>query len=150
MNKPVKQKLCWNCEGSVARTLENCPYCGVYLNPEEEAEIAETEALKAPYVPRATPEESIPEAPYVQPVAKQAVLPAENLEKSVPSPLKAALPLTLLMSGALSFLFAFLLFFFASDGKLTLQWDADYWPFYAIIAVPLLLAGWKTLDSLPE
>ena len=150
MKAKPKKKLCWNCEGSVARTLGNCPFCGVYLNPEEEAEIAETEALKAPYVPRATAEESVPEAPYIQPVAKQAALPSEALERATPSPLKAALPLTFLMSGVISALFAFLLFFFASDGKLTLQWDADFWPFYALAALPLLFAGWKTLDSLPE
>lgn len=70
MNKPVKTKLCWNCEGSVSRTAENCPYCAVYLSPEssEEQEIeAElpTHPPKAPYVAeRERGQSEVPKAPY--------------------------------------------------------------------------------------
>ena len=32
-NKNAKKKLCWSCEGRVAKEAENCPYCGVYLSP---------------------------------------------------------------------------------------------------------------------
>ena len=33
-----KTKLCWNCEGNVARDAVNCKYCGVYLHQNEEEE----------------------------------------------------------------------------------------------------------------
>src|ERR1700722_8685985 len=33
MSQKLKKKLCWNCDGSAALEVENCPYCGVYLSP---------------------------------------------------------------------------------------------------------------------
>jgi hypothetical protein len=33
MNKVLKKRLCWNCEGSVAVNAETCPYCGVSVIP---------------------------------------------------------------------------------------------------------------------
>ena len=33
MKKTAKQRLCWNCEGSVAMTDETCPFCGVSVVP---------------------------------------------------------------------------------------------------------------------
>ena len=35
MSAVPKKKLCWNCEGSVAKDIDNCPYCGVYVHAEE-------------------------------------------------------------------------------------------------------------------
>jgi hypothetical protein len=68
VNQPVKTKLCWNCEGSVSRTIENCPYCGVYLSPDSESG-KEDKASPALYKPAYSPdpvqkEREIPKAPY--------------------------------------------------------------------------------------
>ncbi len=35
MSAVPKKKLCWNCEGNVAREVDNCTYCGVYLQAPE-------------------------------------------------------------------------------------------------------------------
>lgn len=143
MNKPVKQKLCWNCEGSVARTLENCPFCGVYLNPEEQNILKEH---PAPYVPEAEAEPSIPEAPYTP--VKEEVLPRPDASPiNALSFSQAVLPVLFLTAGAISVLFSLLLLFFSVDGKLTLQWDADMWLYFALAALPLLFLGWRALEK---
>lgn len=153
MSKPVKQKLCWNCEGSVARTLDNCPFCGVYLNPEESAsDDFAAEENKAPYVPSEKVEEEVPEAPY-QPQQKlqEAALKFTAVETQYTPLFKEIVaPLFLLTAGSIAALFAILLLFFASNGKLTLEWDAELWYFYAIAAIPLLIAGWKSLSPLQK
>ena len=153
MTKSEKKKLCWNCEGSVSRTIDNCPFCGVYLNPEESSSEEEAvEELKAPYVPSQESSREVPNAPY-QPVTeeREAVLRFEAADEPY-SPLfkEIVLPLLLLTSGAIAVLFAFLLLFFSVNGKLTLQWDAEFWYFYALAAGPLLFAGYYLLRPLQK
>lgn len=151
MTKNVKQKLCWNCEGSVARTIDNCPFCGVYLNPEESAsEDFNAEELKAPYTPSEALEKDVPQAPYQpMPQAQEALFRSTAIEAQY-SPLfkEIVAPLLLLTSGAIAALFAILLLLFSVNGKLILEWDAGLWYFYALAAIPLLLAGWKSLNPL--
>lgn len=144
MNKPLKQKLCWNCEGSVARTLENCPYCGVYLNPEEEAPSQEPQA---PYIPAEEEhQQKVPEAPYAPVLEKvmPAVVKGDEASFSFSS---VVLPILYLTSGAIALLFSLILLIFSVDGKLTLQWDAGVWYYFALAALPLLLFGLRSLES---
>lgn len=146
MNKPQKTKLCWNCEGSVSRTIENCPYCGVYLSPEA-SDIKEEQkpALsKPPYTPKNNKKSDIPKAPYAP---QEAISTPENTTLVAPSSLQTVfLPLFLLSAGAIALFFAFILMLFATNGKLTLQWDGEQWYLYALAAIPLLAAGWFTLN----
>ncbi len=147
MNKPVKTKLCWNCEGNVSRFAENCPYCAVYLSPDSE-DLKEAEP--APVKGKSSKE--IPKAPYSP--------PQESLDEDVSSSVKEAaapipktifqttfLPLCLLTAGIVSLFFAVILLLFSEHGKLTLQWDGELWYAYGIIALPLLFFGWKFLDQ---
>ena len=149
MQKPQKTKLCWNCEGNVSRTLENCPYCGVYLSPEA-ADIQEEKANSAPKTPYKPPKsQEIPKAPYApQESVSQINEPAIPAKSSLLQSL--FLPLILLSSGTLALFFGFILLLFASNGTLTLQWNGEDWYFYAIAAIPLLALGWFTLDRYTE
>ncbi len=149
MSKQVKQKLCWNCEGSVARNLENCPFCGVYLNPEENSDAA-SEANDPFYVPDPQASDAVPDAPYVPQVsaAEAKSLVATTAANSVAS--STIIAILCLSFGVIAALFALLLFFFSVDGKLTMQWEEDLWSLFAIAALPLLFFGWRRLNSLSD
>jgi hypothetical protein len=147
-SKSVKNKLCWNCEGSVAKHLENCPYCGVYLSPDESLASTQT-VMKAPYnPPEKNPSEAIPEPPY----APQTQPADEAIEKA---PLSAQqnqfqevfLPVFTLSAGLVALLFALLLLLFSTHGKLVMEWDASLWGWYAAGGLLLLALGWKFLQQ---
>lgn len=143
MSKPVKTKLCWNCEGNVSRSAENCPYCAVYLSPEEEAKESEQPTPKPPY--RAEKTTDIPKAPYAslhepEEVAREMALKPAGLKTLF-------LPLIFLTTGLIFVFFALMLLFFSENGKLTLQWDGDVWYIYGILALPLLILGWYYLNN---
>lgn len=154
MSKPEKTKLCWNCEGSVSRKAENCPYCAVYLNPETTFD-AEEEKEEAPIKPFYSPKNqeekgTIPKAPYephahaAESISSQEAVAEskhENLLQSI------FLPLIFLTAGLFSLLFALILVLFSTHGVLTLEWDGELWYIYAIAGLPLLFLGWKFLEK---
>lgn len=149
MNKPQKTKLCWNCEGSVSRTVENCPYCGVYLSPEA-ADIKEEKVStpsKPPYSPPKQPKKGeIPKAPYAPQEAIVPTISETALPPSASGTLQAVfLPILLLSAGAIGLFFALILFLFASHGTLTLQWNGENWYLYLIGSASLLALGWYAL-----
>ncbi len=142
MNKPVKQKLCWNCEGSVATFIENCPYCGVYLSPDHQ-EGFNLDLLKAPYplqeeetVSNTSISDSDPQTEEIIPVEEEETFFKEKVLRH--HSLMSSFFLTL---GVFFALFAVALLFFEENGYLILKWDADYWYVYGAIAVPSLLFG---------
>lgn len=148
MSKQEKKKLCWNCEGNVSRTAENCPYCAVYLNPES----TEEQEVKPFYSPQGATD-AVPKAPYspqdgsAEEVHEEAsiALKSEHTEESLFRSI--FLPITLLTGGLFSLLFALILFLFSTNGVLTLEWDGELWYLYAIAGAPLLFSGWKFLEK---
>lgn len=152
MNAPtLKQKLCWNCEGSVSSHIENCPYCGVYLSPEEE-EVSSS--FNIPYPFRGTEETSsnIPKAPYAtseetEPKPDERLVEEPSVKDSGEL-YQSLIPLLGLTTGTIFSLFALVLALFSTDGTLTLKWNADYWYVYAFIALPCLAVGWVSLKKL--
>lgn len=172
MNKPLKTKLCWNCEGSVSRTLENCPYCGVYLSPEA-ADIQEDSEDEVPLPKRSVATKksktgsneqedplSIPKAPYIPRDSEESAFTGKESSKGQAYSIESSLdprqfslfravylPVLLLSTGAICLLFSLILLAFATDGKLTLQWEQDLWPVFAILALPLLFFGWRNIAS---
>lgn len=56
-------------------------------------------------------------------------------------------PLLFLSIGANLLTIGLLLFFFSDRGKLVLEWNSYYWFVYCILATPLLMFGWKLLQS---
>lgn len=150
MNRQVKQKLCWNCEGSVATFIENCPYCGVYLSPEHQEEL-NFNLLKPPYPLQSEDNTDVPKAPYIPEDKNEAVpVKEKKIWKIEFSSFETVIPLILLTTGTVFTLFALALYLFANNGMFTLQWDADYWYIYALIAVPALCLGWYTLQHVKD
>lgn len=146
MSKPIKTKLCWNCEGNVSRTAENCPYCAVYLSPEnEDLKALENEAPKAPY--KLEKNKDIPKAPYSSgsDLNDQDTTASREAVVSLAPFQSLFLPLIFLTTGLIFLFFSLMLLLFSENGKLTLQWDGDFWYIYGILAVPLLILGWYYL-----
>lgn len=56
-------------------------------------------------------------------------------------------PLLFLSIGMNLLTLGLLLFFFSDKGKLILEWNSYYWFVYCILAAPLLMFGWKLLQS---
>lgn len=152
MSKPIKTKLCWNCEGSVSRAAENCPYCAVYLSPEGE-DLNDDPAPRAPYKLEKNVGSDIPKAPYNPANASSNEENSEGdvQEATLDQPISGFqatfLPLIFLTTGLISLFFSLMLFLFSENGKLTLQWDGDMWYVYALFSLPLLFAGWRYLEQ---
>ena len=152
MSKQVKQKLCWNCEGSVATTIENCPYCGVYLSPDQNEEF-NFDLLKPPYPLQEEEEDAVIKPPYTPEEEKFEDTASKEDKKAFKInllPFDSLLPLLSLTTGTVFALFAIALYLFSENGMLTLQWNADYWYLYALIAVPAFCIGCYSLQNIKE
>jgi hypothetical protein len=154
MSAVPKKKLCWNCEGNIAKDTDNCPYCGVYLHGSEE------ETFWGPtYQPNDNESDlEIPSPLYASTSNEHSSAtnkPAEEIQESNQNSLtfstelsKDFFPMLFLMAGSLFFLFGLVLLLFSQDGTFTLQWNEDYWIFFWILSLPLLYAGWHLLQKL--
>lgn len=127
MSPIPKQKLCWHCEGNVSIHDDNCPYCGVYLNPEEgkNEEYVESETVFSSSFEESKIEKNLSSFDYLK-------------------------PLTLLLLGSTLMIFGFILFLFNQKGVFTLQWNADAWYLYLLVALPLLWIGWLSLKQIDD
>ena len=111
---PTKKKLCWNCEGSVSLQEENCPYCGVYLSPsvgEEGMQEQIEELFDPPYRINEEGRSDVPTSPF--PVEANLQLAEEVRGNDLK---KIVLPLSMLLSGTVFFLFGLALFLFSRQG----------------------------------
>ncbi len=144
-----KKKLCWNCEGRVSFTEENCPFCGVYLSPSPSSKEGE---LVPPYK-MVNEEDHIPASPYASKEDKKIVekaLPIEVSEESASQEVfkKLLIALSSLILGTGLLLFAIVLALFSENGSLILRWEATYWYAYLILALPMLFLGWCAVQKL--
>lgn len=159
MVKPSKNKLCWNCEGSVSLQEENCPYCGVYLSPSDEDLIEEdvNDLFSPPYSLEEEAEErlsSVPASPYgheeEETHAESVGEVAKKMRSSADDVKRVIIPLTLLLSGTVFFLFGLALFLFSRKNVFILQWNGAYWHFYLMFGVFALVVGWRALSRVEE
>lgn len=153
MSALPKKKLCWNCEGNVAKDIDNCPYCGVYVHASE----IEEESLWNPSYHSFNKTEEIPPPPYQQHSTEE-----ENEEQSTkenkdsPGLLifsqfkRDIFPILFLMSGSILFLFGVVLLLFSQNGTFTLQWQENQALYFLLLALPLIGFGWKFLQDLDE
>lgn len=148
-----RKKICWNCDGSVTLEAENCPYCGVYLNPLGNDD--DKDGLFAPpyRLEEIEEEAEVPPAPYasrVEAVAESKVLPEPLPKEPTEFTLeqKTLLSLSLILAGAVFFIFGLALFLFSNNGFLTLSWNANYWFIYLIISLPILAIGVRFLGNI--
>ena len=153
MSKNAKKKLCWSCEGRVPREAENCPYCGVYLSPNV-PEVVKTSTTKPLAPPYTIPSQTNPKAlaaPYQPQNADETGDSSTEETITSTSDIKSVLtPLVLLLAGTVLFIFGAALYLFSHNGVLTLRWNAEFWPYYFGIAVPMLVWGWLSLSKLKD
>lgn len=167
MSKKTDKRLCWNCDGSLSLHLTQCPYCGVdssQVPPHVSEKTGEKKAFSSfstPYQNISNLDSSIPKPPYATEKFYQnanvseeewnRALGEENEdprdeEEGVATFAKwDMIALLLLLPGVVLFLFGLALFFFSSDGLLTLEWNASFAYFYFLGSVPLLFLGWRAL-----
>lgn len=137
----VKKKLCWNCEGNVSNSQETCPYCGVYLSPQG---LNEDPITTSPFK-KSKAEEEIPAPPY-QPEA----IHNENGAEAQEAEENLLVPLAALMGGALLALFGLVIYFFSTNGRLTLSWDSDWGLIFLAVSLPLLYIGYRGALSIKQ
>lgn len=151
MGETQKKKLCWNCEGRVSFSQENCPYCGVYLSPTTEGDGKDANLI--PPYKMASVEEEIPAAPYgnktaATPVTDAAVAVEEDRPKDDIRTLIVTMAMLIMGSGL--FLFAIVLMLFSEEGSFVLRWQSDNWYIYLLLSLPMLFLGWRYLQNLSE
>lgn len=159
MNKSLRKRLCWNCEGSVSIAEETCPFCGVSVVPAFlEGSTIEEATFSPPYSTRSDDPDlfDIPKSPYAMKEEK-IVVPQENerqipvveeQEPEVDEFKRVVMSISLLLGGSVFFLFSMALVLFSTNGVLTLHWDGNVWFIYTLLAVPMLFLGWRSLMKL--
>ena len=157
MSALPQKKLCWNCEGNVAKNIDNCPYCGVYIHGSEE----ESSSLWNPsYTPSLNAKE-IP-SPLYQANAEQDISddssqveeeeePSLSDGKKIFQQLKRdVFPILFLMMGSIFFLFGIVLLLFSQNGGLTLHWNEKSALYFLLTAIPLVAVGWFFFQQLED
>lgn len=152
-NTAVKTKLCWNCEGNVPLSVDDCPYCGVQIEDVklygESVQKREFQSVKE--------ENAVSDSPfglYVrEPAQESREEPSEQEQEmlSVFEDMKRILlPLLLLLSGSLFFTFGLSLYLFSEEGVMTLRWSDSYWPFYFGLGCLTLILGGRSLTRVDD
>ena len=156
MNKIQKKRLCWNCESQVSMDVETCPICGVSVVPAflEGASVN----FAPPYSLGTGNDFGIPKSPYStesSSASLDSVSGNEDTEETEEQPAldefkKVLITVIFLFTGSVFFIFSLALALFSQNGILTLQWDGDYWFIYILVAIPLLIIGWRSLLKLDD
>ena len=152
MSAVPKKKLCWHCDGSIATETYNCPYCGVYLHATEDSENrwspknyeSEDKDETAPTPLYKLKEEEISDTNAAKEAISTPILSPELIQKLI---LDVG-PIFMLMCGSIFFLFGVILYLFAQDGLLTLQWNATNWVYFLGFSLPLLITGYYLLQQI--
>jgi hypothetical protein len=157
MTQKIKKKLCWNCEGSASFNDENCPYCGVYLNPLSIGgnEEQENSLFAPPYRFSELEEPEVPVSPFADEsdeisAINDKIAMNEQVHHQADDLKSILLPLVFLLSGSILFLFGTALALFSDHGTFILKWNSSYWFFYFMFSIPFLFFGWKALNQLPN
>ena len=158
MSAVPKKKLCWNCDGGISKEVDNCPYCGVYVHATEPETSSfwgpsynkreEEEPTQTPTTPRKGKAEKITPVNHIEINEEELEVGATVSFPVWPRLKNDVLPILLLMSGSVFFLFGIILFLFAHEGTLTLQWNGDHWVYFLGCSVPFFLLGRKYLQSM--
>jgi hypothetical protein len=151
MSAVPKKKLCWNCDGNVAKEIDNCPYCGVYLlatddsenrwNPSYQSSDQEDEEAPTPLYQMQQEEEST----EVKKESHSLAFLSSELIQNIKNDLG---PILMLMAGSVFFLFGIILLLFSQNGILTLQWNGSNWIYFLGLSLPLIFLGWKLVKDI--
>lgn len=75
---------------------------------------------------------------------------AEEMKHGSDELKRIIIPLSMLLSGTVFFLFGLALFLFSKKGVFILQWNGAYWYYYLAFGFLALLFGWKALSGVEE
>jgi hypothetical protein len=147
MNANVQKKMCWNCDGNVQLEEDVCPYCQTSLDGFMGG-MADGSLL---YPSARGQSKVIPAAPFAPQHTEEEESSDEALNHGNENNLLSfTCALALMMGGIILMIFAIALCVFSHNGKLTLQWNSDYWLLYCGMALPLLYLGVRTLQRLED
>ncbi len=138
--------MCYNCEGEVDLDVIVCPFCAADLR-EEKPEQQTPHFQGNPTLKNADTQASLypsSHAPRIKMDEAQEMPMAQEEEESGPKSYGSILLLTL---GAQLLILGFFMLLFSSKGMLLLKWDARFWYFYVLAAIPLLIFGFKSLNK---
>lgn len=146
MSAVPKKKLCWHCEGSIDRNIDNCPFCGVYIHAPESDE---DDSWNPQFTLKVLSKKDDPveedqiasnELPQQENASIAQSFPFEEIKKEV-------LPMLLLFLGSCFFLFGSVLLLFSHEGTLTLQWKSEYALYFLLVGIPSLFLGFFYLGN---
>lgn len=166
--KPTdRQKVCSNCDGSIAFDAAVCAYCGSEQVESDSAQMqlfkhqALQESLTSLYSPPYSQRSSTNPAQESEPVKKKAdtfkevksvtaglgahamnINPSEADENEAQKQ-SGLLPILFLSVGSNLCVLGLIQCLFSEGGLLKLEWDASYWFIYCLISLPLLYLGMK-------
>jgi hypothetical protein len=139
--KKNRRKACWNCDSEVDLDIMICPYCASDLSSSS----GRRSEAAAPQMMERVPQ------PVYRPIrTEEAVRP---IAESVEEPLEAGsqdtvksflFTLIYFLLGSVAFLFSLALLFLGNRETLTLSWPSALWPAFLILALPLLMLGWRS------
>jgi hypothetical protein len=174
MQSQRQEKICLGCEGTISAHTLFCPYCGSDVKAQEEysseeqksssslQSLQEMSNLSSLYKPPYTPNQKgfgVPSytdsyrdasSSYEEPSYEESTHCSEPRYAHEEKKAKVEVglwPLLFLSVGMNLLTIGLLLFFFSDRGKLILEWNSYYWFVYCIIATPLLMFGWRLLNS---
>ncbi|OJU80722.1 MAG: hypothetical protein BGO10_02780 [Chlamydia sp. 32-24] len=154
MSTELKKKLCWNCEGRVALTEENCPFCGVYLSPSSLPEGADpSHHLMPPYkMAENDIENTTDQNDLLQEIANHSNQDNEIEDQTQNEAMldPALISLATLITGTIFFLFGLVIYVFSINDIFTLSWNKSYWLIFLLISLPLFMIGIKNLKKVED
>lgn len=166
MSAVPKKKLCWHCDGNIAKDVDNCPYCGVYLharepeednlwNPSYTSNLKNIEDILSPLY------QSKSEGEHVKTQIQQENDEDQDSSSSTDDEFEPfawnpfftqlkqdVFPILFLMMGSVFFLFGVVLLLFSQNGTFTLQWQEKNGFYFLISAFPIIGLGWLFLQKL--
>lgn len=148
MSAIPKKKLCWHCEGSIERNIDNCPFCGVYIHaPEEEATASWNPSFRITSLNEHRASEEDEKDDKEVEVKKTEISQSLHVSNVSLEQLKnEVLPIVFLLMGSGFLLFGLVLFLFSHEGTLTLQWKGENWIYFLLVGGPSLILGWWYLN----
>lgn len=163
-----RQKMCTQCDGRIPIEAQECPYCSAeQLERPSEPDLfsnhqsiqASLSSLYSPPYGAKQPGTSIASiqadsfkkaesSAYKEVSSKGPQIPQEGVMVEEPVQDKSCFWSILTLSLAANFfILGMLQCFFSDNGKLTMQWDSDYWFIYLLFSIPLFFFGYKKLKT---
>jgi hypothetical protein len=162
-----QERICSSCEGTISASSTFCPFCGTDFSFEKGDDnedsfasqaIQEMTNLSSLYKPPYTPNQKGLGVPAYQEnqvssydEATYTYQQPSNSSTEQTARVEVGLwPLLFLSIGMNLLTIGLLLFFFSDKGKLILEWNSYYWFLYCLLGTPLLMFGWRLLQSSEE